>query len=308
MLYQNSRKGSLTIHMSYTLLKKKKLIFQLIYGTILTTKRFLNPKYIVICMNPILLHIYGPLSINAYGLCIALGLLVALYLAKRDPRKEALVSDDQGMTLLSGGIIAGILGGRVLHLIIDPTQFTSWLDLIAFWEGGFAELGSIIAITTFVVLYLYRQKIDLLRLMDLAALYMPIIQSFTRVGCFFAGCCYGAPTSLAWGVTYTNPLSLAPLCVKLHPAQLYAAFCCFLLFIALKIMVPVLKRPGQLFSFYFMGAGLIRFTIDFWRDDRIFAQAPNTAISLFSSYQWIALGIFAVGLISFILTSQGKQR
>lgn len=259
-------------------------------------------------MSPVLLHIYGPFSINAYGLCIALGLLVALYLAKRDPRKEALISDDQGMSLLSGGIIAGILGGRILHLLVDPSQFTSWIDLFAFWEGGFAELGSIIAITAFVVIYLYRQKIDLLRLMDLAALYVPIVQGFTRIGCFFAGCCYGAPTSLAWGVTYIHPLSLAPLCVKLHPAQLYAAFCCFLLFIVLKVMAPVLKKPGQLFSVYFMGAGLIRFTIDFWRNDRVFMQTAHRIINIFSSYQWIALGVFAVGLISFFLTLQWRSR
>ena len=254
-------------------------------------------------MSPILLQLYGPFAINAYGLFIALGLMIALLLARKDPRKQSLITDDEGITLLSGGIIAGIFGGRILHLLMDPSQFTSWYDLIAFWEGGFAELGSLITVTIFLITYLYYKKISLLPLLDLIGTYAPLMQSFGRIGCFFAGCCYGAPTTVAWSVTYTHPASLAPLHQSLHPTQLYSAFLFFCAFMILYAISSTLTKPGQCFMLYIMATSSIRFMVDFWRDDRIFTSLSNSI----SSYQLLALGIFLLGAIGFMVASSHER-
>lgn len=254
-------------------------------------------------MCPVLVHIYGPFSINAYGFFIAVGLLSALFLARRDPRKQALITDDQGITLISGCIIAAILGGRLLHVLMEPSQFTSWYDLIAFWQGGGAELGGIIAVIIFLLCALKYYHLKVLPLLDLASTYAPLLQGFGRIGCFFAGCCYGAPTNVAWRVLYTHPLSLAPLNVALHPTQLYSALLFFIAFVAMYALSGDLKKPGQCFMLYLMATSTIRFIVDFWRDDRVFLET----LPLFSSYQLLALGIFFLGVVGFMLCSRTKK-
>ena len=58
--------------------------------------------------------------------------------------------------------------------------------------------------------------------MDITATALPIGHAMSRIGCFLAGCCYGVPTDLPWGVTFINPMVDAPVGVPLHPTQLYA--------------------------------------------------------------------------------------
>ena len=253
-------------------------------------------------MCPVLFHLYGPFSINAYGTLIAIGFLIALFLARKDPRKQHLITDDQGITLLSGSIVAGIFGARFFYFLIEqPTEF-SWYDFFAFWQGGGTELGSIIAIILFAGSYLYLQKIPILRLLDIAGSYAPLLQGFSRIGCFFAGCCHGLQTTSAWVIIYTDPRSLAPLDVPLFPIQLAMSALFFALFFILKPLARHYKKPGQLFTLYLMGASIIRFCIDFFRGD-----TPHNA-TLFSTYQWISIIIFFTALIGLLITSRSKKQ
>lgn len=251
-------------------------------------------------MCPILLPIYGPFAINFYGLFIAIGIICALFLIKKDSCTHNLISDDQGLTLLTGGIIAGIIGGRILLLFTENSPFSSWYDVFAFWQGGFAEQGSIIAVVLFGSIYLIKNKIPALPLLDLIGTYAPIIQGFGRIGCFFAGCCYGTICTLPWAFTYTHPASLAPLCVPLHPTQLYSAALFFMLFFGIKSIRKYLKKPGLQFMLYLMGTSLIRFSTDFWRGDSIRSN-------LFSSYQYLSLALFISAFIMFIILSYRKK-
>lgn len=253
-------------------------------------------------MCPVLLHIYGPFAINAYGFFVALGLLAALMLAKNDPRRASLITDDQAITLLTGSVIAGILGARVLFFMIEPDRLAHWYDIFTFWEGGLTELGSVIAVAFFGYFYLRSHGIPALPLLDIAGSYAPLMQGCARLGCFFAGCCFGIPTDAPWAVIYTDPRSLAPLHMQLHPTQLYTSFLFFMLFLALRSLQPHLRRSGQTLSAYLMGASTLRFLTDFWRDDKVYYASDNAFLQLLTSYQWTALLLFLVGFLLFLAT------
>ena len=241
-------------------------------------------------MCPTLVHIYGPFAINSYGLFIVIGILCALIVARKDPRLSHIITEEQALTLVMGSIMMGVMGARILYFLIEPVVITSWYDLLAFWEGGASELGSIIAILLFLGVYLPNKRIKLLPLLDLAGTYAPLVQAIARIGCFCAGCCYGITTTMPWAITYTNYDSIAPLWTPLHPVQLYMSALFFVLFFVLWNSVRLLRVPGQQFYLYIMGASSIRFTTEFLRGD----CAP-----LFpSEYQLISLALFMAAIIA----------
>lgn len=258
-------------------------------------------------MCPVILHIYGPFAINAYGVFVVIGLIITLFLARKDPRKTHIITDEQGLSLLTGSIIAGVLGARILFFMLEPERLTNWYDIFAFWEGGLTESGTIIAIIIFCFFYLRYHHIKILPLLDLAGSYAPLMQVFARIGCFFAGCCFGAQTDVPWAIMYTHPQSLAPLYVYIHPTQLYTSLLFLILFFVMRSIRGLLTRPGQQFAIYLMGASCIRFMTDFWRDDRVYYASENTLIKALSSYQWTALMLWIFALIGFLLTLQPKK-
>lgn len=246
-----------------------------------------------------LVHIFGPISIQAYGLCIAAGVLVALILAyyQKNASWRKYISQDTLISLINIGIIAGVAGGRLLSIIADHDQIDSWTDVFAFWDGGFSVLGSVIAITVTISIYAIIKKLPLSAILDFFGLYAPLVQAFGRLGCYFAGCCHGIPTTLPWGITYTDPLALAPLCVPLHPTQLYNVIALLALFALLSLLTR--KRPSQgvIFALSLAGLSLARFITDFWRGDRGLL-IPVGAIEL-STHQIISL--FIIGFAMLVL-------
>jgi phosphatidylglycerol:prolipoprotein diacylglycerol transferase len=215
-----------------------------------------------------IIPLFGPFAIHPYGLCIALGVSIALVLMLRAGPGQAAIPRDDLFNLINLSILAGIVGGRALSIAADYDQLDSWADLFAFWDGGFSILGSILAIVICVCVYAMIKKLSILAILDLFGLYAPLVQAFGRIGCYFAGCCHGIPTTQPWGITYTDPLSLAPLCIKLHPTQLYNVALLLFLFAGLIFMARRHPYPGTVFGWSILVLGLIRFATDFWRGDR----------------------------------------
>ncbi len=249
-----------------------------------------------------LFNVYGPISIHSYGLMIAIGLLAFLYLIKRNPHFHALKLEDSFMGILLVGIIAGLVGGRLLFLATAPEFFTGLFDLIAFWQGGFRILGAVIAILITLPVYLSLVKVPIIPLLDLLAIYAPMLQSISRIGCFLAGCCHGIVTTRPWGIIYTDTQSSAPLYVCLHPTQLYSAIGLMIIFTGMYFFFQHrFAKPGQLISIYIALVSLERFVIDFWRGDR-------EAGPMFSLDQQIAAALFIAALIGLVMSSFYRKR
>lgn len=241
-----------------------------------------------------LLHVYGPIYIHSFGVMIALGLLVFIWMMQRHPRFKTLITIEQFHTTLSYAILAGVVGGRILYVISSWDVLESPLEVFELWRGGFSILGSILGIVLILPWYLRSRNIPVLPFFDLAALHAPIIQAIARIGCFLAGCCYGHPSNLPWAIVFVDPNSPATCGVPLHPTQLYNSLFSFCNFLLLYFVLQrYLKKPGQLLGAYFVLASCDRFVIDFWRADRIYFDASWT--SALSMHQWVAIGLFVMG-------------
>ena len=274
-------------------------------------------------MNPKLLHIFGPLWINSYGLMIAIGLLLSLFISYNSSLRKKLVSGDFFLNTIFIATIAGFIGGRLLFLVADWEQFAqNPIEILYPWEGGYSLLGAFIIVPLILIWHLRQHQVPVLQFFDFLSLYVPLLQSVSRLGCFFAGCCYGiALAEPTWySVLYSNPNSLAPLHTFLHPTQLYSSLASLIIFGILQLLSLIfLTTPGRITSLFFILEGMARFIVDFWRGDRDGFLSIGGSYSTFSSfisispYQLLALGFCILGVIGFFVcknptnhTGQGK--
>ena len=103
---------------------------------------------------------------------------------------------------------------------------------------------------------------------DCLAPALALGQGIGRWGCFFAGCCYGKPTPLPWGIRFKDPASLAPLGVQLHPVQIYESIGDLLIAGLLWLMLQRRREAhGDIFWLYVLIYGTLRFAMETLRGD-----------------------------------------
>lgn len=250
-------------------------------------------------MSGQLLHLYGPFSIQSYGLLTFVGVVLILLSAPHHWLCKRFLGKDRFFDMVGGGVIAGVVGARVLHYLTEPGEYGSFWDIFKVWEGGLSSLGVVLGCALFIVGYLLYHNIPLVPVLDLIAVHTPILHIFIRLGCFTAGCCGGIPTDLPWATT-------CPITGQaVHPTQLYSAALYVLIFGILYFLsrCPISHcffklRPGQLVALYLFLSGLERCAVDFWRGDRVMTFGTQ----FLSVHQWIALGISLCGVIIFIIS------
>lgn len=221
-------------------------------------------------MLPILFHI-GPIPIYGYGLSLALGFMAGILLAQHDA-KHFNIPEKKLESLFPAVIIFGALGARLFHAVIErPSHFIKYpLDFFKLWDGGVTFYGGLIFAVLTAWYFAKKNKIKPLALIDFLMPYVALGQVFGRIGCFLAGCCYGLPTDLPWGIAATNPLSATtPLGVALHPTQLYQVLWNLLTFIILYRTAWRKKFIGQSLLLYGIIYPLGRGIIEIFRGDSI---------------------------------------
>ncbi|MCF7900152.1 prolipoprotein diacylglyceryl transferase [Candidatus Babeliales bacterium] len=246
-------------------------------------------------LNPQLLHLYGVFSIHIYGLLITIGIVMGLFFALKDRELSKLYNPTALIDITSLTIFFALLGARILWAAELWDSLPSFQYLFYFWEPGYSILGAIIGGLLFLSFYL---KNNTLIFLDRAAIYIPLMQVFGRMGCFFTGCCYGIQTDVSWAVIYTHPNHLAPLYCSVHPTQLYSATLLLFLFLFLYFYKDFFKKKGQLISLFLLGSSIERFLVDFLRADR------TLIVSNFSYMQCIALLLICVSIGIFIFSQK----
>ena len=217
-------------------------------------------------MHPVLLKL-GPFSIHTYGFFVAMGFIAGILLAKREAKRLG-EDPERIMDLFFYVLIAAIIGSRLLYIFINPEVFLSdILESFRIWNGGLVFYGGFIAALVVGLVYLKIKKMPMLRTMDIAALSLALGQFFGRLGCFSAGCCYGKACNLPWAVTFTNPDTLAPIGIPIHPTQLYHSLGNLSIFVFLWFFRRRKKYNGQIFCLYILLYAASRSFIEIFRGD-----------------------------------------
>lgn len=221
-------------------------------------------------MRPILFS-FGKIEIPAFFFMIMIASLVAAFVAVRFAKKEGL-SEVAILDMAIIAVIGSMIGARVFHVLVEAPSYY-WEDPIRvfyFWQGGFVSLGALIFTVTGWVIYLRIKKYNILRYLDIGALIGPVVIFFVRMGCLLTGCCYGKPTTLPWGLKFTNPASTAfhyhP-GELLQPTQIYNMLNACVMFIVLYLVYKHRKFYGQIGALFFIYYGVTRFFIEFLRGD-----------------------------------------
>lgn len=246
-------------------------------------------------MLPTLLHI-GPFTIRTYGLFVAIGIFAGLrymlYAAKKNN-----IPGNKVLDLVLYAVAAGIIGARLAYVLTSLPYYAQHpVEIFKLWEGGLVYYGGFIAGAIAVVAYVFsHRELRLWRLADIVAPALALGHVFGRIGCFFAGCCYGAQCTLPWAVTFSNPESFAPAGVSRHPTQLYEAFGNLVIFILLDRYNRSTHREGLAFAVYLVFYGVLRFCVEFLRADErgafVLGMSPGQAISIIA---------MAAGIVIFI--------
>ena len=239
----------------------------------------------------------GNFPVHTYGFMIMLGALLAYLYMVRTAKKELGIDPDKIQPVALYIILGAFIGGKLLFFFEKPSfYFNPPSNMLENFRTGFVFYGSLLFAVPIAIWYFRKEKWPLWAMMDGLAIATLILHTSGRMGCFFAGCCYGTPTDLPWGVTFTDELAQAkPLHTALHPTQLYESF--FLLSVLVfLIMFKRYKRfEGQLFMMYLMLYAVGRGVIEIFRGDlrRGFLIEDVLSHSQFISFFIIA---FALGM------------
>ena len=212
----------------------------------------------------------GPFQLRAYGLAIAAGVIVAVWIAQR--RYARLGGDPDAIGSLAGWAVpAGLVGARLYHVATDYRRFQGdWWRVVRIWEGGLGIPGGLLAGVVVGVVVARRRGMAVPSLLDAVAPAIPVAQAIGRLGNWFNQELYGRATDLPWGVRIDpehRPDGMADVATY-HPTFLYEA----LWNLALAALLVRLGRTGrlrrgQLFVLYVAGYAAGRLWVEALRID-----------------------------------------
>jgi prolipoprotein diacylglyceryl transferase len=228
----------------------------------------------------------GPLFFHFYGLCIAVGVLLAFWLAGR---RWVQAGGRPGELEQPGiwAVAAGFLGGRLGYVATHTGDFRGrWLHVLFIWEGGLALYGGL-TLGILTGLWVARRRgLPVLRALDAAIPAIPLAQAFGRWGNYFNQELFGTPTTLPWALEVDpehRPERYAS-SATFHPTFLYESLY-NLAVVAVLIRVGATRRlrPGSLSLLYLVLYGAGRFLLELLRTDttfRLYGLSRNAYVSL----------------------------
>ena len=246
-------------------------------------------------MHPILIK-FGNFAIYTYGLMMAIAFFTGITLARKEA--DRLGQDPEKIMDLSFyTLIAAVIGSRLFYVFIDPLTFLSDpIEIFRIWNGGLVFYGGFIMAVIVAMIYVKKTGMPLWQTGDIMAPGLAVGQAIGRIGCFFAGCCYGKVCDLPWAITFNHSESLVPQGLPLHPTQLYSVFSDFSIFVVLWLLRKKIRFHGQLFWLYVLLYGITRPIIEIYRGD----FRGQTYFQFFSISQVIGIvmaGVAAVMLV-----------
>ncbi len=255
-------------------------------------------------MYPELFRI-GNFPINTYGVFLALAflcaILIAVKLAARDGLPREKIYD-----LCLWMLLSSLIGSKILMFFTEPEYRDHPLQLLSldFLRSGGVFYGGLIGAILTGYFLMRRYKLPWWKTADACAPGIAIGNFFGRQGCFAAGCCWGKPTSLPWGVKFTelgHEITGVPTDTYLHPTQLYESFAMLLVFFFLLWLHRHRRFNGQVILSYALLYSVIRFAIEFLRADPRGDLFGLTTLTGLSTSQLISIVVGTGALVLMLM-------
>ena len=232
-------------------------------------------------------------ALRWYALAYIAGIIIGWRLIARAIRMPQLWSDNTAPIsvskledLLTWVIVGVIVGGRLGFVIFyQPSYyFANPIEIPMVWQGGMSFHGGFLGVVFAVWWFCNRHKLPLASIADAMAFAAPPGLFLGRLANFINAELWGRPSSVPWSVIF--PGESAQDCVGVvgpcarHPSQLYEAGMEGLLLGTLLLFLvwrrDWLKNPGQITGLFFVGYGLSRFIVEFFRQaDAQFISSDN---------------------------------
>lgn len=261
-------------------------------------------------MYPELFRI-GSFPINTYGVFLAIAflcaILVTVKLAQRDGLPRERIYD-----LSLWMLLASLVGSKILMLFTEPEYRGNPLQLLSldFLRSGGVFYGGLLGAIIAGYLLMKRYQLPWWKTADACAPGIAIGNFFGRQGCFAAGCCWGEPTSLPWGVKFSelgHEITGVPIDAHLHPTQLYESFAMLLVFLFLLWLHKRKRFSGQVILAYALLYSIIRFAIEFVRADPRGDILGLTTLTGLSTSQMISLAVGITALVLLIFRTRNSR-
>ncbi len=238
----------------------------------------------------------GPVAVHWYGLSYIVGIALGWgLLHDRAARSDGRWTRDQVADLVFYAALGGVLGGRLGYILFYnfESYLANPLGIFKVWQGGMSFHGGALGMSLALAWYARAGKRPFLELADFLVAVIPIGLGLGRLANFVNQELWGAPTTVPWGVVFTNPAAGG---VARHPSQIYEALLEGLLLFAILNLVARRPRPtGLLLGLFLMFYGLFRFAVEFVREPD--AHIGYLAFDWFTMGQLLSLPMVIIGLV-----------
>lgn len=287
-------------------------------------------------INPVILQIYGPLAIRWYSLMYIAGFaFVYLFLTWRIRKNFVKINAQVLSDVIFAGFVGLLIGARLGYVLFYNIQsvIANPMSVFAVWEGGMSFHGGMIGIVCGVLVYSLIKKMNFFDLADIFAVPVPMGLAFGRWGNFVNGELWGRPTDAPWGMIFPElpqskwfsagetwvrelaqragmivPPNATLINLPRHPSQLYEMFLeGFVLFTVLYFLSKLKNKPRGLICWtFFLGYGLSRFTVEFFREPDV--QLGYLAGGWFTMGMVLSLPMVLVGIGGLVYTFIANKR
>lgn len=242
------------------------------------------------------------IKVPMYGVCVALGILISSYIGIR--RTKKMGGDENDLIVIAACAIGlALAGAKLLYILVTYglagafQQIASGqFDILA--ESGFVFYGGLIGGIAGGFLGAWITHADIATYCDIAVPCVALGHAFGRIGCFFAGCCYGMPYEGPFCITIPH----AGIDHPTFPVQLLEVLLNLGIFACLSAFTRKAHRRYQTLYLYLLMYAVVRFGLEFLRGDLVRGIANG-----FSTSQWISMALFAISGCCLLFPAAGRK-
>lgn len=232
-------------------------------------------------IDPVILHIYGPLAIRWYGLMYLIGFLGFWWLGRLRARQPGSPMNEQQVgDAMFWGALGVVVGGRLGYTFFYnwPVFIDNPMVLFDFASGGMSFHGGLLGVLLVSFWYARKLGITFFQLTDFIAPMIPVGLGAGRIGNFINGELWGRVTDVPWGMVFRGAGELPR-----HPSQLYQAFLeGLVMFLVLWFFSKKPRPTASVSGLFLMLYGLFRILVEFVRE-------PDAHLG-FVAFGWMTQG------------------